>query len=268
MSKSYSNQKYKIFLISLVVVPFLIVTVTNSSLSQEEVTCNKNIKVIENDWLRYKKRGNRCEGRYVQELASTGAFRLIGYFNIDPDLVFSKNDEVIISWSALEAPVKIEANSVLSPNIPYRMDAIVKNNETTFKLPLWIIKSLGLNRDDVVFLAKTNFKLEYPDSTIFLPIVIKSSKDNDVFGIFKIVIAPSRQYKKITVAFKRLNDLNTNLYQKSLAQTYFPPNRPIYIPFELDNINEPILFEVLGEYEGGGSYFDAIILPPKHDRSY
>jgi hypothetical protein len=117
-------------LLSTILFPSLLLI--QLSQTSAALVCAKLASPVANEDLKYKLRGNRCEGLFMQSVAASSHIRIIGYHRHDPVFPEKSKDPIPILVARLHAPATEAVTSQVDLHVVstrfrqyYRMDALV-----------------------------------------------------------------------------------------------------------------------------------------------
>jgi hypothetical protein len=179
--------------------------------------------------VRYRQRGDRCEGIYAQQVG-TVSLEIRSFVESFGPLDLNKG--TLLTWQAppgSSGAVHVRAFS-LKPTDYYRMDTSVPADRSSYLWPGDVLDGLRLTADDLGVIAW----MELPGPSgrnreVYLPLQGKSAPDG-----YQVTLFPSASLKEVRVTVSRLDD-SGNVTEKlrhdeELRYGYYPSSQPTTFP--------------------------------------
>ena len=226
------------------------------TLSQSQ-RCDPSIKTPFQNPLRYKLRGDRCEGILLEEFS--GALEVV-YFGFKPHGIngFQNHDALNLMWSSPEPLTlsHVRARGIRRDITNYQMDfppQAVDFIGTTYTWPLNVIRALrsDLLIDDISLVAWTHLD----NKRIYLPLSLHRKEERA--DSYFLELLPSSElievYVSLAIPDESGNPPQYLKYQEPLKLPSYPTSVRISIEFPFELLPEPGIYyvEVNARRNGG-----------------
>jgi hypothetical protein len=225
--------------------------------------CDPMLERDDQNPLSYRLRGERCEGLYIEQVASTALVvaSLTASFQ-DFDIAHSEALQII--WPTVgDAPTRLRAKGV-KWKLYYRMDAVRPAGVSSFSWPTVMLDALDISKQDIGVVGWTTLRLGETEHSVYLPLNISPSRGARRANRYRLVIVPGVQLSEVFVSLATLDKAgNTQTFLQDgepLKYGFYPPHRPIDI--NLTHISDPGLYyvEIGATLQSGGSTTLAFLL--------
>ena len=194
--------------------------------------CDPNLVGSASDPLGYHLRHDRCEGRYVQDVASTilVTASLTEAFE-DYDLKAGK--ELVVAWQAPQKqPVHLRAQG-LRPRLYYRMDTVRPPGSVSFQWPTAILAALDIPRQDIGVIGWMSYALGGVAREVSLPLRISQKGNIPQARTYRVVLWPGRELTEVFISLApvkadgAVGTFLPNQDGRPLKYGYYPAERGI-----------------------------------------
>jgi len=203
------------------------------TLSGEETICDPDLNSPIGDPLGYSLRGDRCEGRYIQEVGSTTLLvaSMTGSFE-EYDLTSGKN--LLVEWTAAgDASVRLRAQG-LRRRLYYRMDTMVPPEMTSYNWPLNILTALKIPRKDIGVIGWTPYAIGGVKRDVLVPLRIRQKGNTSRSRTYCVVLLPGRELTEVFISLAPVgaDGLLGRFLQdgRPLEYGYYPAEHSIEFP--------------------------------------
>ena len=157
--------------IAMIALLFLLFSQFFGPVFAQQDPCDPDLEQSVTDQLGYRLRGDRCEGRYIQEVGSTILFAVSLTESFEEyDLTSGK--DLIVEWTTPTAhDVHLRAQG-LRHRLYYRMDTIRPPEKTSYPWPTDILASLEIPHDDVGVVGWMTYTMSGTERKVYLPLRI------------------------------------------------------------------------------------------------
>jgi hypothetical protein len=201
----------------------------NGRLIAQATPCDPSLAVNRDDPWQYKRRGSRCEGRYLEPVGSA-SLRVVGYYVGAPWTGSASGQSIWISWPAgVHAPVRLRATSLRWRTF-YRMDAVVLPEATRYQWPSEVLRGLQLAGQDIALTATSIGKTALGDARLFLPVTIGDAAGAIVHGAPTLVLVSDADLDEVQLAAIPVAGSHWSRPFSPIRRGTFVAGRPIRIP--------------------------------------
>ena len=221
----------------------------------EDSPCDPDLKSPENHPYRYIRRGDRCEGSYIQEVSSTTLLvaSLTEFFE-DYDLTSGK--DLLVGWKAPgPTGVRLRAQGVRQ-KLYYRMDTTLPSNRTAYTWPANILAALNIRKNDIGVVGWTTYAFGKTEQKVYLPLRISQQINPVSLNSYQLVLVPGRELQEVYISLATVNaDGLPKTFLKDgepLEYGYYPAGRVIAIPISGLKIAGIYYLGIGATLKGGG----------------
>lgn len=192
--------------------------------------CDRYLPVSLQDPFGYRMRGDRCEGVYVQQVASTPLV-VASFGRLAVPDVLTADGALLIEWTPIAGEVRLRAHS-LKPRTYYRMDHRQPAGARSYRWPTDVLAALKLTRREIGIVALLVQKIGSSTREIYLPVRINtpaSARD----AVYELVLVPGNELSEVFVALSRVAADGKRFEvsaAKPLRYGFYPAGRSIRIP--------------------------------------
>jgi hypothetical protein len=199
--------------------------------------CDPVLPVNETDPWAYHERGERCEGRFVNQLGAE-ALRVVELANKSANYIFASNKPLIVTWpTPVASEIQLRAVS-LRKDLYYRMDTIRAADSSNFTWPTDVLCAppLNLTRKEIAVTEWINHALRNgKDIHLYLPIVVSQASETGNENLaskneYNLVILPGIQLDQVYFTLQHFDDDAAGTVikeQEEQNQFFYPAQRPI-----------------------------------------
>ncbi len=228
----------------------IIVFITHIGLAQESennIKCDPKLESRSKGFLHgYKKRGDRCEGIYGQEIDNrTLEIRSFTKGSLNYDLKSTKFLSLKWAKPPFGNELKIEGKSLLR-KLYYKMDTQQSISSKVYTWPTNLLSRLNITESQVGWTAKTTSEVNGKFMDIYIPIMIDSNQNTVISEKYELVIFPGVELREVyisVVAIEFSSDFEKEIItNKKLERKKFFAKQVINIP--ITGIKESGLYRV------------------------
>jgi hypothetical protein len=203
--------------------------------------CDPLLKPRSADPLRYMLRGDRCEGRYVADVASS-TLRVASLTGVFEEFDPASTRDLVVTWTAPQpGPVRIRALA-LRPREYYRMDTL-RTDGSSVRWPTNILGSLKLGRRDVGIVAWTTLTIGGEDRDVYLPVSIGPRAALPSPRSYHVVLWPGRELTEVYLSLAPVDPAGRGgayLFEgRPLKRSYYPAERRIDVDLPVSELERP-----------------------------
>lgn len=231
--------------------------------------CDPGLPTLAGDPLAYRERGDRCEGRYAKEVASSvltiaSLSEPLGALGARPER------SLRIGWGTTPrgaSDARVRAQS-LKRRIYYRMDTRRPADSARYDWPLSVAAALVPAQDDVGITVSVRLAFGGGEHDVLLPAVIGDRTQTGA-DRYEMVVIPGGPLQELMFSLLSL-DAEGSVSQlirgeQPLGYGYYPADRAIVIPIARTLLKAPGLYrlDLVARLENGGRssrsvwFFDA-----------
>jgi hypothetical protein len=204
-----------------------------SSGSSGTLLCDPDLVTNSEQPYSYRLRGDRCEGIYVEKVAST-TLLVASYTESFEDDNSALNNVLNIKWPAVAADtVHLRAN-ILQRKLYYRMDTVRPAGDGSYHWPTDLLKALDIQRHDIGLVGWTEREFGADIRRVYIPIRVRPQGEPWQRGTHELVVIPGREIEELYLSIAQLDvhgSLVTSILDgEPLRYGYYPAERPVVIP--------------------------------------
>jgi hypothetical protein len=218
--------------------------------------CDPSLEQPNENPYGYRQRGDRCEGQYIKQVAST-TLLVASFTEAFGDYDHSANKDLVVEWNALgNKQIRLRAHG-LRRKLYYRMDTVRLSESQTFNWPVGLLAALAIPRQDIGVVGWTRYSVGEIEKEVYLPLRINQKKDKNRLGSYTVVLLPGAELSEVYVSFATVGkDGHPETFLRdgiALGNNYYPADRPIDIP--ISGLKAPGLYylEIGATLKTGGS---------------
>lgn len=218
--------------------------------------CDHGLEQPKENPYGYRLRGDRCEGIYVKQVASS-TLMVASFTEAFEDYDPSSNRDLLVEWKVLgNEPVRLRAHS-LKRKLYYRMDTVRTPETRAFNWPVGLLAALAIPRQDIGVVGWTHYSAGTIEKEVYLPLRINQKKDKSRLGSYTVVLLPGAELSEVYVSLATMgkNGQPENFLRDGIAlgYNYYPADRRIDVP--ISDLTAPGLYyvEIGATLKTGGS---------------
>ncbi len=224
--------------------------------SAEDNPCDPEIEQSTTDQLGYRLRGDRCEGRYIQEVGSTilSAVSLTEAFE-EYDL--NSGEDLVVEWNAPPGQnIRLRAHG-LRQRLYYRMDTTAPSGNTSYRWPIKVLSGLDIPRVDVGVLGWMTYSIGKARQDVFLPLRISQQGSATPSQRYQMILWPGKELTEVYISLapvKADGSFGSFIMDgKALEYSYYPAEQGIEL--EISAMETPGVYylEIGAELKRGGT---------------
>jgi len=220
-----------------------------------ENPCDLNLAQPSGDPLGYQLRNDRCEGRYVQEVAST-ILITASFTESFEDYDLKSGEDLIVEWTTpKDQNIHLRAQG-LKPRLYYRMDTVRTPGSPSYQWPTDILRTLNISRGDMGVIAWARYSISGISQDVYLPLRIRQKQKAVQSGAYRVVLWSGRELAEVFISLATVKaDGSPGTFIKdgeALNYGYYPAERGI--EFEIPKPDKPGIYylEIGATLRSGG----------------
>ncbi len=211
----------------------------------EESVCDQELLQPKKNPLGYRLRGERCEGQYIEQVAST-ALSVASLTKTFEDYDLNSDKPLQIEWPKLgDQEIRLRAHGI-KWKLYYRMDTTRPSESTAFQWPVGILSALNIPKNSIGIVGWTYQKFEDTTKKVYLPLRVIQSQGANVQSSYRLLLWPGVQLKEVYVSLAKVDDQGKTkeflLEGMPLGLFFYPAQREI--PVNLQGFQETGIYKV------------------------
>lgn len=222
-----------------------------------EPLCDPDLKQRSTDPHGYRVRGDRCEGVYLADVAST-SLHVASFTKSFDDHGPASVSNLLIQWTA-PAPGTVALQAMdLRPRRYYRMDTARPADAGSYRWPTNLLGELGITRKDLGVVAWTKLPVGATEEKVYLPLAISQGEGVAPSRAYRVVVWPGRELTEVFVSLAPVgSDGRVGPFardEQPLKYGYYPADRGIAIDIPIAELKARGVYYLLiaATVRGGG----------------
>ncbi|MCI0452371.1 MAG: hypothetical protein L0Z51_08265 [Candidatus Latescibacteria bacterium] len=231
-------------------------TAAPSTAAQSSCDEHLVVRVDPRNELRYRNRGDRCEGLYVEELGGR-ELEVASFTNHVVPYDIDKDTTISVVWTVPpKGIVRVRGQRLITPPF-YRLDAVGKENAGVFTWATRILRALDIEHSMLGVTASTQMQMGKAQHAVYLPVSFGPGPI-DVAGSdnFELILISDYELKSAHVSVARVRDsgdIGAFLSEKELRTLPTVSGGALRISLAAPNEAGIYYVEVGAEIASGGS---------------
>jgi hypothetical protein len=197
------------------------------------VACDSLVKTRATDPLRYRQRGDRCEGVYAQDVAGSSSLLVASLVESFEAIDDTSSRPLRVEWTTPNGEaVALRAYSV-KPGLYYRMETARPVAASPYLWPADVLQALRIGNADVGVIGSASVTLGGAPREVLVPLRISQRKAPVRSARYRVTIRPSVELSDVfvTLATAGADGRPATYLQRdeSLAYGFYPAERGIDI---------------------------------------
>jgi hypothetical protein len=195
--------------------------------------CDSLLKTQSSDPLRYRQRGDRCEGVYGQNVAGSSTLRVASLVESLEAFDDTSSLPVRVEWTAPAGePVTLRASSLRS-GLYYRMETAHPVAGTSYTWPSDVRRPLRISSADIGVTGTTSMSIGGAPREVLVPLRISQRRAPTRSSSYRLTLWPTVGLSEVfvTVAVTGADGTPTKYLQRDAKLGYgvYPAERPIVV---------------------------------------
>jgi hypothetical protein len=204
--------------------------------AQQESTavspCDPKLIPPKGDPLAYGRRGERCEGLYVLEVAGSAGLSLVAFTAAAVAGPLKPDDRLHVQWPLVPGNPAMHLRAVsLRPRVYYRMDAVRAPDTDRFEWPANLVVQLNLSGSELGVVGWVRQTIGEKTDDVYVPVRIGTSPEPASKGYYVAQIVPGAELAELFVTLAAIGpDGRDEKYLKRdepLKYGFYPAGRAI-----------------------------------------
>ncbi len=193
------------FILSFILLFFLLFQLVQPlPVYAQENPCDPDLDQSATDQLGYRLRGERCEGRYIQEVGSTILFPVsLTEFFEDYDL--NSDEDLIIEWTVpTNQPVHLRAQG-LRQRLYYRMDTVCSSDNPSYRWSTDILAALEISHGDLGITGWISYSVGENNREMYIPLRVRQQGEAKQIGTYQMILWPGKELTEVYISLATVN---------------------------------------------------------------
>jgi hypothetical protein len=194
--------------------------------------CDPKLARPAKDPLGYERRGDRCEGLYLQDVAGTGGLLVASLTEPFEALQFTPGQRLRIEWSAEGSPAVRLRAVALRRRLYYRMDAQRPAGTSAFDWPSDILASLKMNAQELGLVGWIEQRVGTRTEAVYIPLRVGKSAVTRS-GRYVALVVPGTELSELYLTLAEVGsdgrDGRVLKQDEALQYGYYPAERGISV---------------------------------------
>ena len=230
--------------------------------STSTIACDTLARARSDDPLSYRRRGDRCEGTYAQNVSGSSRL-LIASFVESFEAIDTSATPLRVEWTPPSGQqVTLRAYS-LRPGLYYRMDAVSPTASTSFTWPTDVLHALDIRNADIGVVGTTPMSIGGVKREVLVPLRISQHNALARSTRYRITVWPAVELKDVYVTLALAGpDGRPKTYlqrDENIAYGFYPAERAIEIPLKAVSTAGTYIVRLAATLPRGGSATQTIM---------
>ena len=194
--------------------------------------CDPKLVRPAKDPLGYGRRGERCEGVYVQEVAGSAGLLVASLTEAFEQFDIAPGDKLRLGWSAVGAPAVRLRAVALRRRLYYRMDTERPRGSTMFEWPTDVLASLKIGPQEIGLVGWTQQQVGDRTEDVYLPLRV-GKHELARTGRYIVLVVPGSELSELYVTLAEVgpngNDAVVLKRGEALKYGFYPAERRIRV---------------------------------------
>ncbi len=227
----------------------------------QENLCDPNLEQQASDPFGYHLRGkppDRCEGKYIQEVAGT-TLLVASLTESFEEYDLKSGEGLIVEWTAPKNErVRLRAQG-LRPRLFYRMDTVSAPGSDSYRWSPDILAALNILRRDIGVVGWTEHLVGQNKQDVYVPLRIRQKENAIPFTTYQVILLPGLELTEVFISLARLQPDEKSKHfimdEEPLGYGYYPAERGVGVEFDVSDLQEPGIYylEIAVTFRSGGS---------------
>ena len=223
-----------------------------------------SLPVRASDPLRYRQRGDRCEGVYGQDVSGSTELQLVGVVEHVEPFDDTSAAPLRIEWTPPEGAAVTLRASPLRAGLYYRMRTARPIAGTRYEWPSDVRRPLRIRSADIGLLGSTTIPLGGTRHEVFVPLRVTQHRPATSSTSYRLTLRPTVGLSEVyvTVATTAADGRPARHLQRDekLGYGFYPAARPIDVPLPALAERGVYFVRIAATREGGGGATRTLLL--------
>lgn len=222
----------------------------------QESHCEPHLRQASSDPYGYRLRGDRCEGIYIKDVAST-TLLVASLTESVEDLNPASGQSLLVEWTALGSEsIRLRAYSLIH-RLYYQMDSLRPAGRTSYIWPMDLLAALNFRKNDLGIVAWTSYQVGNTKREVYLPLRIRRQAAAGKSRGYQLVLLPGIELTEVFISLapvKKDESLGAFFIKdKALGYGYYPAERGVTITIPELKMPGIYYLEIGATLRAGGS---------------
>jgi hypothetical protein len=197
--------------------------------------CDSRLIPQKGDPLAYGRRGERCEGLYVLEVAGSADLTLVTFSAATPAFTLKGSDRLHLNWPEVPGTLQTRLRAVsLRRQVYYRMDAIRPKGTDSFEWPADVLVNLNLRSTEVGLVGWVQQTVGEKPIDVYVPLRVGTAPGTPSKGNYVVQVVAGAELAEVYVTLAAVaqngRDEKHIKRDEPLLYGFYPADRPINVP--------------------------------------
>jgi hypothetical protein len=233
--------------------------------------CDSLVATRSSDPLRYRQRGDRCEGVYGQNVAGSSTLRVASLVESVEAFDDTSSLPLRVEWTAPTGEAVMLRASAMRPGLYYRMESARPIAASSFAWPADVRRPLKISSADVGITGTTSMSIGGERREVLVPLRISQRRAPARSASYRLTLWPTVGLDEVylTVASTGPDGAAVRYlkHDEKLGYGVYPAERPIVVRLPALTERGVYLVRVAATREGSGGVTRSILLyhagPPR-----
>jgi hypothetical protein len=226
--------------------------------------CDSLVATQKSDPLRYRQRGDRCEGVYGQNVAGSSTLRAVSLVESQEAFDDTSSLPLRIEWTAPPGGAVALRASSMRPGLYYRMETLHPLVAPNFTWPADVRRPLRISSADVGVIGTASMPIGGSRQDVLVPLRISQRRPPARSSSYRLTLWPTVGLSEVfvTVSATGADGKPTRYLQRDAKLGYgvYPAERPIVVRLPALKERGVYLVRVAATRQGSGSATRSILL--------
>jgi hypothetical protein len=219
-------------------------------------SCDPGLESNLADALRYRLRGDRCEGLYVEDVANT-ALSVVSLTESYEDYDPVGGGDLVLQWTP-QSPLALRLRAQgLRPRLYYRMDSVRPPGTTSYRWPPDMLATLHARKDDIGVMGWMRQRVGEVERDVYVPLRIGQRRVPARSDRYQLGVLSGRALAEVYLSLAPVGASGRPgaFLQDGIALGFgsYPARRVIMVPISRPAVPGVYYVEVGATLMGGGS---------------
>ena len=228
------------------------------------VECDSLVRTQASDPLRYRQRGDRCEGVYGENVSGSSQLRVVSLVESFETFDDTSSLPLRIDWTPPGGAAVLLRASAIRTGLYYRMETTRPIAETHYAWPSDVRRPLRIGRADIGLTGSTTVTRGGSPQDVFIPLRVSQRRPPVRSSSYRLTVMPSVGLSEVyvTVASAGPDGRPARYLQRDekLGYGFYPAERPIEVRLPTLTERGVYFVGISATREGGGGATRNILL--------
>ena len=239
-------------------------SVTDPAHAAARFDCDSLVATQKSDPLRYRQRGDRCEGVYGQNVAGSSTLRVASLVESLEAFDDTSSLPLRVEWTPPPSEAVMLRASAIRAGLYYRMETVHPIAGSSFAWPADVRRPLRISSADVGVTGTASMSIGGARKEVLVPLRISQRRPPARSSSYRLTLWPTVGLSKVlmTVATTGADGTPTRYLQRDAELGYgvYPAERPIVVRLPALTERGVYLVRVAATREGSGGVTRSILL--------